>query len=78
MVSNPCGQTVQSGAAYPIIKSDPKVTRKKIADETNLSDSTIARELKRLRDAGIIRRVGSRKTGYWAFTEDSHNSDLKK
>ena len=47
------------------ILSNPKITQRKLADATNLSIRTIARELKNLRESGMIKRVGSDKSGYW-------------
>lgn len=47
------------------ILADPKITQKKLADKTGLSVRSIARELKRLRDIGAIRRIGSDRAGYW-------------
>lgn len=47
------------------IFTDPKITQKRLADKTELSVRTVARELKRLRDAGVICRVGSDRVGYW-------------
>ena len=47
------------------IVTDPKITQSKLAAETGLSVRTVARELKILRDAGIIKRVGSDRAGYW-------------
>ena len=47
------------------ILANPKITQGKLATETGLSVRTIARELKFLRDAGKIRRIGSDRAGYW-------------
>ncbi|MGL4209061.1 MAG: helix-turn-helix domain-containing protein [Candidatus Adiutrix sp.] len=45
------------------------MTQKRLASETDLSIRTVARELKRLRDAGIIRRIGSDRAGYWEIVK---------
>jgi predicted HTH transcriptional regulator len=47
------------------IFADPKITQKSLAAETGLSVRTVARELKRMRDTGVIRRIGSDRAGYW-------------
>lgn len=44
---------------------NPEITEKELAAETGLSVRTVARELKRLRDTGVIKRVGSDRSGYW-------------
>jgi ATP-dependent DNA helicase RecG len=43
----------------------PKATQKMLSEMTALSTRTISREIKELRDTGIIRRVGSDRSGYW-------------
>ena len=47
------------------ISADPRATQKRLAEVTGLSTRTISREIKRLRDAGVIRRIGSDRSGYW-------------
>jgi predicted HTH transcriptional regulator len=47
------------------IAGDPKITQKNIADKTGLSTRTISREIKNLRASGVLRRVGSDRSGYW-------------
>ncbi len=47
------------------ILADPKITQKNLAHATGLSIRTVARELKNLREAGVIRRVGSDRYGFW-------------
>ncbi len=51
------------------ILANPKITQKRLADETSLSVRTVARELKRLRDTDVIRRVGSDRSGYWEIVK---------
>ena len=51
------------------ILANPKITQKRLADETGFSVRTVARELKRLRDTDVIRRVGSDRTGYWEIVK---------
>ena len=48
-----------------LIKKVPSITRKEIAQTLNISEPTVARDLKLLQEIGIIRRNGSNKTGYW-------------
>ena len=51
------------------ILADPKITQKQMMAETGLSLRTIGRELKTLRDTGVIRRVGSDRAGYWEIVK---------
>jgi len=47
-----------------LIKKVPSITRKEIAQTLNVSEPTVARDLKLLQQIGIIKRNGSNKTGY--------------
>ena len=47
------------------IEKNPSSKLSELANATSLSERTITRELKRLKDSGKIRRVGSNKTGHW-------------
>ena len=48
-----------------VLSEEPGITQKDIAMKTGLSTRTVSREMKELRDAGIIRRIGSARLGYW-------------
>ena len=52
-------------AILKIISNDPKSTASEMAGILNVSDRTIKRQLSSLTEKGIIRRVGSDKTGHW-------------
>lgn len=47
------------------IKANPKVTLDDLVVHLGKSRSTVARIIRQLREKGVIRRVGSDKTGYW-------------
>ena len=47
------------------INLDSEMTVEEIAKKIGKSVSTVEKTVKRLRDAGVIKRVGSRKTGRW-------------
>ncbi len=51
------------------IAEDPKITQKNLAIKTGLSTRTVSREIKELRDTGVIRRVGSDRSGYWEIVK---------
>ncbi|MFR9640920.1 MAG: Fic family protein [Rikenellaceae bacterium] len=51
------------------ITDNNKITLNELAKVTNKSRSTVAREVKRLKEEGKISRVGSDKTGSWVITE---------
>jgi predicted HTH transcriptional regulator len=51
------------------ILANPKITQKRLASETGISVRTVARVLKRLRDTGIIVRIGSARSGHWEIVK---------
>jgi predicted HTH transcriptional regulator len=48
-----------------ILKYNPKATIPDLMEVTGKGQRTISRELKEYQEAGLLRREGSRKTGYW-------------
>ena len=48
-----------------MLRANPKATAEKMAGALGVTDKTIKRHLKTLREQGRIRRVGSDKTGHW-------------
>jgi ATP-dependent DNA helicase RecG len=51
------------------LSEEPGITQKEIVIKTGLSARTVSREMKKLRDTGIIRRIGSARSGYWEITK---------
>ena len=47
------------------VRQNPRKTLEKIAEETELSKRTVSREMKAMRDAGVIERVGNTRSGHW-------------
>ena len=48
-----------------IIKNNPKVTRKEIANKLSSTPDTIKYQLDKMKKAGVIKHAGSTKAGYW-------------
>lgn len=48
-----------------VLRSSPRATAQKIALMLGVSESTIKRHLKALREGGQVRRIGSDKSGHW-------------
>lgn len=48
-----------------MIKANPKITLDELAAAIGKSRRTVARQIKQLQEDGVIRRVGSDKTGHW-------------
>lgn len=47
------------------IRKDTLVTKEKLCTITSVSQSTVSRAIKSLKEKGLIQRIGARKTGYW-------------
>ena len=54
-----------------LLRANPKSTSQKIAHTLGVTDRTITRALKALREADVIKRVGSDKTGHWEIPPPS-------
>lgn len=52
-----------------LIKINPKITQIELANQLNLSRSTIKRILNRLQQQEIVICKGSNRNGYWAVEE---------
>lgn len=52
-----------------LINADPQITAPKIAMELGISTRGVEKNLRQLREAGILRRIGSPTLGgYWEIT----------
>lgn len=54
-----------------IIIENPESTAQIMAEKINVSNSTIEKNIAKLKKAGIIERVGSTKSGYWKIQKQS-------
>lgn len=48
-----------------MIAANPRITKKILAEKTGISSTAIDKNLKTLKDKGIIKRVGSDRSGHW-------------
>ena len=53
-----------------LIKTNPAITRKGLAEKTGLTPDGIKYHLDKLRKQGVIRHVGATKKGHWEVVED--------
>ena len=51
------------------VRSNPAISYDKLAELTQKDRSTVMRNIGKLKDAGTLKRVGSRKTGHWEIIE---------
>lgn len=52
-----------------LLRANSKATAQKLAQALGVSDKTVKRHIKLLREQGRLNRVGSDKTGYWKVIE---------
>ncbi len=57
------GETVEK--ILHLIKLNPKVTRQELSTKIGLSVRGIEWNLKKMKENGLLKRVGSTKNGYW-------------
>ncbi|MDR2670970.1 MAG: winged helix-turn-helix transcriptional regulator [Oscillospiraceae bacterium] len=69
-VSETVSETVNRQAKIlAILAENPKITVRQIVEIFDLSRTTVSRELRSLKQANRIRRVGSDKSGHWHVVE---------
>lgn len=51
------------------IRKNPDATKKQLSEVLAISQSSVARATKKLKDIGIIERIGSTKSGYWKINQ---------
>ena len=56
-----------------IMKSMPDITMAEIANATGLSIAGVKKNIRKLKDANLIRRVGPDKGGHWEIIETRGN-----
>lgn len=62
--------TVTQIAIVEYLKENPQATRKELAEQIpNITENGIKYNLARLQELGILKRIGGRKLGYWAFID---------
>jgi len=56
-----------ANAVLEVLKINPTATTDDLIEATGKSQSTIARDLKRYQESGLIHREGSRRNGKWVI-----------
>lgn len=70
-VSNrvPNGVSDSAKVIYAHIKENPNISRNELANLTGISLKNIQKHINKLKELGLIRRVGSPRLGYWEIVE---------
>ncbi len=64
LVNDPVNDPVKASILQQL-QQKPNAKYNELAEKTGYSTATIKRKIKKLKDQGIIERIGSDKTGYW-------------
>ena len=59
------------GRVLFLIHGDSRISTRVLADEIGVSTTSIDKTLARLKDKGILRRVGPARGGHWEILEDA-------
>ncbi|MDR2565408.1 MAG: winged helix-turn-helix transcriptional regulator, partial [Bifidobacteriaceae bacterium] len=59
----------QARAVLSALADNPSITQKELARLVGVTERTISREIRKLRETGVIRRVGSDRQGQWIIVE---------
>ncbi len=52
-----------------IIEKNPKITRKMLSEEVGINPSVIQKHINKLKQKGLLKRIGPAKGGYWEIVE---------
>ncbi|MDR3106750.1 MAG: winged helix-turn-helix transcriptional regulator [Bifidobacteriaceae bacterium] len=64
----------QARAVLSALADKPSITQKELARLVGVTERTISREIRKLRETGVIRRVGSDRQGQWIIAEGGAES----
>ena len=54
-----------------ILRDNPKITQADIAESLGISQEGVRHHLERLKAAGVLKRIGSARAGYWQVEGDA-------
>jgi len=54
---------------FELIRNNPKITRKELAETLQINPSAVQKHIEKLKEKGIISRVGSDKAGSWKISD---------
>ena len=52
-----------------LLRKNQNLTQKEIGNELNLSEITIKRNISKLKEKGLLKRIGADKNGYWKIIQ---------
>ena len=58
-----------SGMILDVCRDTPSITISEIAKRIGITERSVQRNIQKLQSAGLLRRIGDRKEGYWQVIE---------
>jgi ATP-dependent DNA helicase RecG len=52
-----------------LIMANPRITSEAIASDLRITKRAVLKQIRRLKDEGLLRRIGSSRAGYWEVRE---------
>lgn len=71
-IGNENGNDVGNEKSDKILKritQDPRIKLDEIVAQTGISKRTVSREMKKMQEDGLLKRVGSARSGHWEIVE---------
>lgn len=68
-VNDPIKLTERQSMILQNFREDKTLTKESLCVKTGLSDATAKREIAYLKRIGVLKRIGSKKNGYWVVGE---------
>ena len=68
-INDPIKPDERESAIIDLLRSEPGITRAKMAESLGCSESTVKRTIQTMVSKNMIRRIGSNKKGEWIIVE---------
>ena len=64
-INDPINMTENEIKIIELIQQNSQITRLELANTLKINESTIKRNINKLKYKGILKRIGANKNGYW-------------
>ena len=68
--------TVTQKKIIQAVEKDPKITQKKLSEIIGISSRSIAENISKLKESGILKRIGSDRKGHWEIVNSTKKENL--
>lgn len=63
------GTSERGGRIVELMAKERTITAKQLAKELNITERTIERDIKKLKEAGVVERIGGDRSGFWKIKD---------